>query len=111
MEAQRGHRAIAKPEREPTMETKTFTKDEIIELNAKRKTPCITEGGECFVVKRLRIFADSLGCSIQSAKDVNVFATEREAREWVAKMAKSFDDSCSYEKFCDIVECRNVYFD
>lgn len=93
------------------METKTFTKDEIIELNAKRKTPCITEGGECFVVKRLRIFADSLGCSIQSAKDVNVFATEREAREWVAKMAKNFDDSCSYEKLCDIVECRNVYFD
>ena len=93
------------------METKTFTKDEIIELNAKRKTPCITEGGECFVVKRLRIFADSLGCSIQSAKDVNVFATEREAREWVAKMSKNFDDSCSYEMLCDIVECRNVYFD
>nr|DAL95708.1 MAG TPA: hypothetical protein [Caudoviricetes sp.] len=93
------------------METKTFTKEEILELNAKRKTPCITESGGCFVVKRLRIFADSIGCSIQSAKDVNVFATEREAREWVAKMAKRFDDACSAEKFCDIVEWRNIYLD
>lgn len=92
------------------METKTFTKDEIIELNAKRKTPCITESGECFVVKGLRIIA-AVGYEIASAKDVNVFATEREAREWVAKMAKCFDDSCSSEKFCDIVECRNIDLD
>lgn len=37
------------------MDIKRFTDDEIITLNTVRKHPCISEGGECYIVSSYTI--------------------------------------------------------
>lgn len=65
---------------------KRITDAEIIALNEVRKRPCIKESGECFIVTSVRIFDDGERFEVIGGSDVNVFAAEREAREWIAKM-------------------------
>lgn len=64
---------------------KAITDADIIDLNAKTTKPCMTEGGECFIVTKLRIYQDSQAFDITDATDVAVFATEREAEEYAAR--------------------------
>lgn len=77
---------------------KQFTDDEIITLNTVRKCPCISEGGECYIVSCYTIFDDSEHIAVIDKVDVNVFATAAEAYKWVALMSGKADDSCSAQK-------------
>ncbi len=72
---------------------KTIGDAEIVEYNAKRNVPCMTETGECYIVTKLRIFQDSETFEVTDATDVNVFATEREAEEHVARFFRAEADS------------------
>ena len=67
-------------------EIKRIIYTDILEQNALRNVPCITEGGECCIVTSVRIFDDGERFEVIGGSDVNVFAAEREAREWIAKM-------------------------
>lgn len=80
------------------MNIKQFTDDEIITLNTVRKRPCISEGGECYIVSRYTIFDDGEHIAVTDKADVNVFATAAEAYEWVGSMSSRRDDSCSVDK-------------
>lgn len=80
------------------MDIKNFTDDEIITLNTVRKYPCISEGGECYIVSRYTIFDDGEHIAVTDKVDVNVFATAAEAYKWVGLMSSRRDDSCSVEK-------------
>lgn len=86
-----------------------ITDEEIIALNDVRKRPCITEGGECYIVSRINIFHDDDIFEVMSVDDVNVHAIEREAREWVAKMTLSANDSCYAIKRSYTIRCHNVF--
>lgn len=88
---------------------KRFTDDEITALNAVRKRPCITEGGECFIVSCYRIVDIDEHIEITDKTDVNVFATEAEANEWVAKMAAGSHDSVSDVKHVRSVCCHQIF--
>lgn len=80
------------------MDIKKFTDDEIITLNTVRKHPCISEGGECYIVSSYTIFDDCEHVEVTGKTDVNVFATAAEAYKWVALMSGKADDSCSAQK-------------
>lgn len=86
-----------------------ITDEEIIALNAVRKRPCITESGECFIVSRVIIFHDDDLFEVRSVDDVNVHATEREAREWAAKMTVSANDSCYSIKRSYTIRCHHIF--
>lgn len=88
---------------------KRITDEEIINLNAIRKRPCITDGGECYIVSCYRIFDDGEYVEITDKTDVNVFATAVEANEWVAKMAAKSDDSDSVIKHTRSVRHHNIW--
>ena len=87
---------------------KRITDAEIIALNEVRKRPCITDGGECCIVTSVRIFDDGERFEIDSVHDVNVLATEREAREWVAKMMLGKDDADPAIKHTYTLRCHKV---
>lgn len=87
---------------------KRITDAEIVEISCSRKEPCTRVTGECHVVTKLTIFTDDELITIDSAEDVNVFATEREAREWIAKMILSKDDSCSSVKYTYTTRCHTL---
>ena len=80
------------------MNIKQFTDDEIITLNTVRKRPCISEGGECYIVSSFTVFDDGEHIVVTDKADVNVFATAAEAYEWVGSMGGRRDDSCSVDK-------------
>ena len=80
------------------MDIKNFTDDEIITLNTVRKQPCISEGGECYIVSSYTIFDDGEHIAVTDKVDVNVFATAAEAYEWVGSVSSRRDDSCSVQK-------------
>lgn len=80
------------------MNIKQFTDDEIITLNTVRKRPCISEGGECYIVSSYTIFDDGEHIAVTDKADVNVFATAAEAYELVGSMSSRRDDSCSVDK-------------
>lgn len=86
---------------------KRITDAEIIALNDVRKRPCIKESGECFIVTGIRIY-DGERFEVDSVHDVNVFATEREAREWAAKMMLGKDDADLAVKHAYTVRCHQV---
>lgn len=91
--------------------TNTYTRTvlsngDVLELNARRSTPCITESGECFVVSKARVFDDGEVFEVEHVTDVNVFATEAEAEEWVARMYRGYGDSVI--KYVYTINCRNV---
>lgn len=88
---------------------KHISNDEILALNRVRRRPCITESGECYVVTAMRVYDDGEVYRIDSAHDTNVLATEREAREWVAKMALDEDDADSAVKHVYTVRCHSVF--
>lgn len=87
---------------------KTFTDDEITTLNTVRKHPCISEGGECYIVSCYTIFDDGENIEITDKVDVNVFATAAEAYKWAAVMSCKADDSCSVQKHTYNVRFHNV---
>ena len=78
------------------MRFKLMSDSVIEELNEIRKVPCIKESGECYLVRRFAIFNEEEEAELLSVEDVNVFATEREAMEWIAKKYPSETyDACS----------------
>ena len=87
---------------------KRITDAEIIALNEFRKRPCITEGGECCIVTGIRVYGDGERFEVDSVHDVNVLATEREAREWVAKMMLGKDDADLAIKHTYTLRCHKV---
>ena len=87
---------------------KRITNAEILEQNALRKVPCITEGGECCIVTSVRIFDDGERFEVIGGSDVNVLATEREAREWVAKMMAGKRDADLAIKHAYTVRCHHM---
>lgn len=86
-----------------------ITDEEIIALNTVRKRPCITESGECFIITNIRIYDDGEHFEIDGLHETNVLATEREAREWVAKMMLSKDESCYSIKHTYTIRCHHVF--
>lgn len=90
------------------MNIKQFTDDEIITLNTARKHPCISEGGECYIVSRYTIFDDCEYIAVTDKVDVNVFATVAEAYKWVGSMSSKHDDSCSVNKHAYSVRFHNM---
>lgn len=90
------------------METKTLTDAEIVELNAKRKVPCISDSGECWIVRTAKIYDDGEHFEVDGLRDVNVFATQRKAHEFVAKMALEYDLDDTPYKFASYIYCHNV---
>ena len=98
-----------------TMKTiERITDKEIAEISGSRKNPCIKSSGECYIITKLTLFTDGelTLChdgefiTIAKARDINVFATEREAREWVAKMALDDNDACSSVKATYTIRCH-----
>ena len=87
---------------------KRITDAEIIALNEVRQRPCIKESGECFIVTSIRIYDDGERFEVDSVHDVNVLATEREAREWAAKMMLGKDDADLVVKHAYTVRCHQV---
>lgn len=71
----------------------TISDARIIELNGLRDKPCLAESGECYVVSKARIFDDGEVFRVERVSDVNVFATEAEAEEYVARMYRACSDS------------------
>lgn len=88
---------------------KRITNEEIFALNTVCKRPCITESGECYIVSSYRIFDDGEHIEVTDKTDVNVFATEIEANEWVAKMAAKSDESDSVIKHVRSVHHHSVW--
>jgi hypothetical protein len=91
-----------------TVDIKKFTDDEIITLNTVRKHPCISEGGECYIVSSYTIFDDGEHIAVTDKVDVNVFATAAEAYKWVGSMSSKRDDSCSVQKHVYNVRFHNT---
>ena len=89
-------------------EIKRINDTDILEQNALRKVPCITEGGECCIVTGIRVYDDGERFEVDSVHDVNVLATEREAREWVAKMMLGKDDADLAIKHTYTLRCHKV---
>lgn len=87
---------------------KRITDAEIIALNDVRKRPCITDCGECFIVTSIRIYDDGERFEVDSVHDVNVLATDREAREWVAKMMLGKDDADLAVKHAYTIRCHTL---
>lgn len=87
---------------------KRITDAEIIALNEVRKVPCIKEGGECCIVTGIRVYDDGERFEVIGGSDVNVFATEREASEWVAKMMAGKRDADPAIKHAYTVRCHQV---
>lgn len=90
------------------MDIKKFTDDEIITLNTVRKHPCISEGGECYIVSSYTIFDDGEHVAVTDKVDVNVFATVAEAYKWVGSMSSKRDDSCSVDKHAYSVRFHTI---
>ena len=80
------------------MDIEQSTDDETITLDTVRKRPCISEGGECYIVSSYTIFDDGEHIVVTDKADVDVFATAAEAYEWVGSMSGRRDDSCSVDK-------------
>ena len=64
----------------------TITDDRIIELNDIRSWPCLTESGECYIVSKARVYDNGEAFEVDRVIDVNVFATEAAAEEYVRRM-------------------------
>lgn len=87
---------------------KRISDAEIIALNKVCKRPCIKESGECYIVTNISIYDDGERFEVDSVHDVNVFATEREAREWAAKMMLGKDDADLAVKHAYTVRCHTL---
>lgn len=92
-----------------TKDYKIIADAAIIALNEIRKRPCITDGGECVVVRKFRIASDETGAALLGFADVNVFATEAEANNFIAKMELQRTDLNSFEKYTYATYVRNVW--
>lgn len=87
------------------MDVKLMSNERIKELNQIRKVPCVKETGECFIVRRFNIFNEGDWAQLISMEDVNVFATEREAADWIAMMISDvfFDTGSCIKKTYTVV--------
>lgn len=91
-----------------TANHKTLTDGRIANLNTLRDTPCVTENGECWIVQAVRAYVDSATFRVDGVADVNVFATEGEARKFAAEMTERADDGDSCVKRMYTVRYRHV---
>lgn len=85
-----------------------FTDDGIIALDTVRKHPCISEGGERYIVSSYTVFDDGEHIAVTDKVDVNVFATAAEAYKWVGSMSGKRDDSRSVQKHVYNVRFHNM---
>ena len=76
-----------------TINRETISDARIVELNGLRNKPCMNEWDGCYIVSKARIFDDGEVFSVERVSDVNVFATEAEAEEYVARMYRACSDS------------------
>ena len=95
-----------------TITHKTITDARIIELNEVRIKPCMTDSGECFIVTCYRIEDYGKDAELTDCADVNVFATEEEAWQFIANVAlnyaNAFEESCCITKHTYSVRCHHV---
>lgn len=91
------------------VKNKQFTNGQIIGISDCRKTPCVSDCGECYIVSILNICFDDESVELLSSSDINVFATETEAREWIAKQVNQLDHACSFYKTAYTVRNHFVY--
>ena len=76
-----------------TINRETISDARIVELNGLRNKPCMDEFGGCYIVSKARVFDDGEVFEVERVTDVNVFATEDEAEEYVARMYRACSDS------------------
>ena len=70
---------------------KSFTKEDIAEVERKRGMQIVNANGEYFEVVAVKLFVDQIA-DFDKAYAVNVFATKAEATDFAAKMnAKEVD--------------------
>lgn len=91
------------------VKNKQFTNGQISEINKCRRTPCVSDCGECYIVSALCISFDGEEVELLGSKDVNVFATEVEASKWIAKQVNQLDHACSFYKTSYTVRNHFVY--
>ena len=89
-----------------TITHETITDARIVELNDLRRRPCLTDSGECFIVSKARVFDDGEVFRVERVTNVNVFATETEAEEYVRRMYRADGDSVI--KYVYTVRCHHV---
>ena len=92
-----------------TKDFKIITDEAILALNEIRKRRCITDGGECVVVRKFRIACDETGAALLGFADINVFATEAEANNFIAKMELQRSDTTSFEKYTYATYVKQVW--
>ena len=76
-----------------TINRETVSDALIVDLNGMRDKPCMDELDGCYVVSKARIFDDGEVFRVERVRDINVFATEGEAEEYVARMYRACSDS------------------
>ncbi len=92
---------------ESAAEVKELSDQAIREMNARR--PCITEGGECHVVKSISAYVEGDCLTAWKITDMAVFATAREACEYAAKMTLDmYKDVESTGKHMYTVDARYI---
>lgn len=95
------------------MEIKHITDEEIIAMNAKRIDAtgkgCVKESGECWIVKAVSMYMEGDVCEVRKVTDVNVLATEGEARDFAAKMTRNQEHPDSCIKVAYTFESRWVF--
>ena len=84
----------------------TITDARIIELDGIRRKPCMTDDGECYIVSKARVFDDGEVFRVERVVNVNVFATEAEAEEYVRRVFRADGDSVI--KYVYTVRCHHV---
>lgn len=93
------------------MEIKKFTNAEIIAKNEISKVPCITESGECVIVKEIKLYIDDEVCEVEKVLDFAVFTTDDEAISFISKIVKqdAHREACSCIKHSYVIEHRFVF--
>ena len=87
---------------------KTVITEQQIEDYSNATFPRTTEGGEYWTVTRLTLIDEAESVQIERAREVTVYATEREARERCAKLMIDGRDGDSALKAVYYVTCKRV---
>ena len=89
------------------MKKHTMTAQQIKDYSAA-SFPRTTEGGEYWTVTRLTIIDSNESVQVEHAREVNVYPTEREARERCAKLMLGGMDGESALKAVYYVTCKHL---
>ncbi len=89
------------------MKKDTMTAEQI-ESYSEVSFPRTTEGGEYWTVTRLTLIDEPDAVQVERAREVNVYATEREAREKCAKLMLDGRDGSSALKAVYYVTCKRL---